>query len=88
MKEGPPDLRADRGDASPPSHFGELTINLLARGEGVALANGQKTTLSQTGIGQSQGAETFAVEFLVYVECTRLTNPTYHFAAEFVEVGG
>ena len=40
----------------------------LAVGIRAALANGQKTTLSQTGIGQSQGAETFAVEFLVYVE--------------------
>src|SRR5262249_40898867 len=28
-KEGPPDFRTDRGDANPPSHYGELTINLL-----------------------------------------------------------
>jgi hypothetical protein len=35
---------------------------------GVAIAGGQKTTLSQSGIGQSQRAKSFAVEFLVYVE--------------------
>src|SRR5260370_15502874 len=29
VKEGPPDFRTDRGDANPPSHYGELTINLL-----------------------------------------------------------
>jgi hypothetical protein len=33
---------------------------------GVAIADGQKTTLSQSGIGQSQPAKSFAVEFLVY----------------------
>jgi hypothetical protein len=31
---------------------------------GVAIAGGQKTTLSQSGIGQSQRAKSFAVEFL------------------------
>lgn len=35
---------------------------------GVAIADGQKTTLSQSGIGQSQWTKSFAVEFLVYVE--------------------
>jgi hypothetical protein len=35
---------------------------------GVAIATGQKTTLSESGIGLPQWAETLAVEFSFYVE--------------------
>jgi hypothetical protein len=43
-------------------------IQLRRIHNGVAIADGQKTTLSRSGIGQSQRAKSFAMEFLVYVE--------------------
>jgi hypothetical protein len=54
---------------------GVITLEVLAKIEKqlqgqleVAIANGQKTTLSQFGIWQPQRAKTFAVEFPVYIE--------------------